>query len=192
MNTVPKGNREQAAPYTAEKKGLEDNFSALYTAGIDRVAELQKRTIDLAVAQNAELTEAWKKIVQKLPGAPGLFMLDLAKSAFETYADTRKSAIDMMVEQGHTLAEITKDNVTTASKASEGMVGAVQKSVERAAAMQKQVLDQTAAHTKVVLDTVKQQFGFAGWPAGAAVDSFHRGVDAVIEAQKDLLDIAVH
>jgi hypothetical protein len=144
------------------------------------------------VAQNAELTEAWKKIVQKLPGAPGLFMLDLAKSAFETYADTRKSAIDMMVEQGHTLAEITKDNVTTASKASEGMVGAVQKSVERAAAMQKQVLDQTAAHTKVVLDTVKQQFGFAGWPAGTAVDSFHRGVDAVIEAQKDLLDIAVH
>jgi hypothetical protein len=64
--------------------------------------------------------------------------------------------------------------------------------VERAAAVQKKVLDQTATQTKLVLDTVKQQFGFAGWPAGAAVDSIHRGVDAVIEAQKDLLDIAVH
>jgi hypothetical protein len=90
------------------------------------------------------------------------------------------------------MAEITRDNVTTVSKATENMTGMVQKSVERAAAMQKKSLDQTAAHTKLVLDTVKQQFGFAGWPAGTAVDSFHRGVDAVIEAQKDLLDIAVH
>ena len=192
MNTVPKANREPEAQYAAEKKGIEDNVSALYTAGIDRVAELQKRTIDLAVAQNAELTEAWKTIVQKIPGAPGLFMLDLAKSAFETYADTRKGTIDMMVEQGHAMAEITRDNVTTVSKATQNMTGMVQKSVERAAAMQKKSLDQTAAHTKLVLDTVKQQFGFAGWPAGTAVDSFHRGVDAVIEAQKDLLDIAVH
>lgn len=192
MSTIPRTNREPAASYAAETKGFEDNISALYTAGIDRVAEIQKRTIDLAVAQNAELTETWKKIVQKIPGAPGLFMLDLAKSAFESYADTKKGAIDMMVEHGHSLAGMAKDNVTAVSKASENMVGVVQKSVERAAAIQKKSLDQTAAHTKVVLDTIKQQSGFAGSPAVAAVDSFHRGVDAVIEAQKQLLDIAVH
>ena len=192
MNTTPKANREPVATYVAVAKGFEDNFSALYTAGIDRVAEAQKKTIDLAVAQNAELTETWKKIIQKIPGAPGLFMLDLAKNAFESYADTKKSAIDLMVEQGHSLAGVTKENVAAASKASQGIVDAVKQSVERAVAFQKKALDQTSTQTKVVLETVKQQSGVAGWPAGAAVDSFHRGVDAVIEAQKEMLEIAVH
>jgi hypothetical protein len=193
MTTIPRTNREPAAPYAAEIKGVDETLSALYTNGIDRVAEVQQRAIDLAVAQNAELTETWKKIVQKIPGVPGLFMLDLAKSAFESYAGSQKSAIDMMVEQGHSLAGMAKDNVTAVSKATENVVGLVQKSVERAAAIQKKALDQTAAHTKVVLDTIKQQSGIASSPAVAAVDSFNRGVDAVIEVQKELLDIvAVH
>src|ERR1035441_6916797 len=121
MNTIPKANREPAAPHAAEKKGFEDNFSTLFTTGIDRIADVQKRTIDVAVAQNAELTESWKKILQRLPGAPGLFLLDLAKTAFETYADTSKTVIDTMVEQGHAFTELTKDNLASASKASESM-----------------------------------------------------------------------
>ena len=192
MSPAPKANREPLAQAAAEKKGPGEYFTALYATGVERLAEVQKKSIDLAVAQNAELTDAWKKVVHKLPGAPGLFLLDLASSAFERYADTRKGAIDAMVEQSHALTELTRERTAEASKAIDGTVSFFQQSMESSVAMQKTALDHSAAHTKTVFDTVRQQFGFSGGSAEAAATSFHRGIDTVIDAQKELLDIAVH
>ncbi len=192
MSPTPRATREPAAQEAAEKKAFGEYFSALFLTGVERMAEVQKRGIDLAVAQNAEVTEAWKKMAQKTPWAPGLFLLDLANNAWERFADTRKVAIDVMVEQSRALADMTRERTAESGKANESATAYLQQAVERTVGIQKKALDHTAAHTKAVFDAFRSQFGFAGAPVDAAADSFHRGIDTVIDAQKELLDIAVH
>ncbi len=192
MSPTPKATREPAAQEIPEKKPFGEQFSTLFLNGVERMAEVERRGLDLAVAQNAEVTEAWKKIAQKTPWAAGLFLFDLANNMWERYADTRKAAIDAMVDQSRSLADMTRERSVQTVKANETTSAYVQQAVERSVGVQKKALDHTAAHTKAVFDAFQNQFGFAGAPADAAADSFHKGVDTVIDAQKDLLDIAVH
>ena len=190
MTTTKKSVREPVSAAAAEKTEVAETIATLYTKGVERLAEVQKKGIDLAVRQNAELLDACKKFAQVVPGAPGLFMLDLAANAFERYADTQKGAIDLVLEQSHALAGLVKERAASVSKATEGAAAIVQQTVEHSVAEQKKALDNSAAQTKAAFETAKQQFGLAGTPAEAAAESFQRGVDGLIEAQKELLDIA--
>src|ERR1039457_6607770 len=83
-----------------------DSMTELYTSGIERLAELQKKGLEIAVRHNAEVVSTWKKIAV---AAPGLLMFDLANTAFERFAETEKNAIDLMVEQTHTFAKLVKE-----------------------------------------------------------------------------------
>jgi hypothetical protein len=143
------------------------------------------------VAQYGDLTNLWKTAVQKLPGAPGVFLLEMTQATFERFAETRKSAIDLLVEQSNALTKIARERTAEADKSTEGAVSFMQQSMERSVSMQKKVLDFSAAQTKTVLDTVKKQFGVNGGPAEAVANSFHRGVETVIDAQKEMLDMAI-
>jgi len=174
----------------AEKTEIVDTITSLYTTGVERIAEVQKKGIDLAVKQNAELLDAWKKIAQAVPGAPGLFMLDLASNAFERYADTQKGAIDLVLEQSHALAELVKERATATAEAFAGAPGIVKQTVDQSVAAQKKALDYSAAQTKAAFVSAREQFGIKGTPAEAVADTFQRGVDSLIESQKELLDIA--
>ena len=66
----------------------------------------------------------------------------------------------------------------------------MQQTVEQSVEAQKKALDYSVAQTKAAFQTAKKQFGLTGTPAEAAADSFQRGVDSMIETQKELLDIA--
>jgi hypothetical protein len=57
-------------------------------------------------------------------------------------------------------------------------------------ATQKKALDNSVAQSKAAFETAKKQFGLTGTPVEAAAESFQRGVDSLIETQKELLDIA--
>ena len=61
--------------------------------------------------------------------------------------------------------------------------------IEQAVAAQKSALDYSAKQAKAVFQTAKQQLGYAGTPTAAGVDSMQRGMEVVVEAQKDLLDL---
>jgi len=191
MNPTGKSNRESFAQDVADKKSFTENITAAYAAGVERLAEVEKKSIDLAVAQNAELTEIWKTAIQKLPGAPGLAFLEMANTAFERFAETRKGAIDIVLEQSKAMTEIAQERTVDAGKTMEGAVSFLQQSMERSVTMQKKALDFSAAHAKVVFETAKKQFGVAGGPVEAVANSLHRGVETVIEAQKELLDMAI-
>ena len=179
-----------AAAAAADKTEIVDTIATLYTNGAERLAEVQKKGIDLAVKQNAELLDAWKKIAQAVPGATGLFMLDMASNVFERLADTQKGAIDLVLEQSHALASLVKERAASAAEAFDGAPEIVKQAVDQSVAAQKKALDYSAAQTKAAFDSAKQQFGIAGTPAEAAAESFQRGVDSLIESQKELLDIA--
>ncbi len=169
-----------------EKPDLIETMTKLYTTGIERVAEFQKKGLEVALQHNAELVKTWKKHAE---AAPGLFALEAATTAFERYADFRKSTIDMVVEQTRTLAGLVKEREAKATEFAEEGKAKTQEAINHAVAAQKTALDFSVKQTKAALETVKQQFGYAGTPAGAAADSMQRGMEVVVEAQKDFLDV---
>ncbi len=190
MSTTQKTTNQTMSAAAAEKTEVAETIATLYANGVERLAEVQKKGIDLAVKQNAEMLDAWKKIARVFPGAPGLVMLDLVSSSLDRYADTQKGAIDLVLEQSHALASLVKERANSTAAATEGAGAIVQRTVEQAVAAQKKALDNSVAQTKAAFETAKRQFGLTGTPVEAAAESFQRGVDSLIETQKELLDIA--
>ena len=172
----------------AEKVDIVETITELYTSGVERLAEIEKKSLEIAVQHNAELAGAWKKLTF---GAPASMMLDLATNAFERFAETQKGAIDLVVEQAHTFSNTVKQRGIKATDTLEEGKKRAKEAIEHSVAAQKTALDYTAKQAKAVLETTKNQFGYSGTPAGIAADSMQRGVDVVVEAQKELLDALV-
>lgn len=191
MSTTQRFHRDPAAPETAEKFEFGEEFLTLFTAGMGRIAELQKKTIEIAAQQNAEIIGVWKKAVEKLPGKPGLPVLEAAVGGFERYAEAQKDAIDLVVEQSQAFGNLMKERTAAVKKVNDGAVEFVKKSVERAVATQKKMLDHGAAQVKAAMEAAGKQPGYEGSPAEAAADSIQRGVNAIVDAQKELMDMAV-
>src|SRR6266568_7556480 len=116
----------------AEKADILENIAKFYTNGIERLAEVQKKAVDLAAQQNLELINTWKKQTAGLSAVPGIFLLDLAASAFDHYAEAQKGAIELLIEQSHVVADMVKERNVTVAKAVEGGVTMVQETIERA------------------------------------------------------------
>ena len=169
----------------AEKVDFVETMTELYMSGIERLAEIEKKGLEITVLHNAEVASAWRKLTF---GAPALSMLDLATNAFERYAETQKGAIDLIVEQTHALAKKVKERDLKATGTIEEAKIRAKEAIEHSVAAQKTVLDYTAKQTKAVMETAKQQLGYSGTPAGVAADSMQRGLDVAVEAHKELLD----
>ncbi|HEX4065073.1 MAG TPA: hypothetical protein VHZ09_03540 [Acidobacteriaceae bacterium] len=190
MSTTQRVHRDPAAPEPPAKVDPTE-MMALFTSGVKRMAEVQKKGIEIAVQQNTELVDLWRKTVEKLPGAPGLFMLELGSSGFGRYAEIQKAAIDLVVEQSHAFANLLKERTAAATQVTEDADNFRKRSVERVVALQKKVLEQSAAQAKAVVEKSYEQFGIEGSAAKTATDSIQHGVDAIVDAQKELLDMAV-
>jgi hypothetical protein len=181
--------KETKGPVTVPepvKVDVIESMTELYTNGIERLAEVQKKGLEIAVKHNAEVAGAWKKFA--LP-VPGVLMLDLANTAFERFADTQKGAIDLMVEQTRTFSKLVKERKFKATETMEQGKKSAKEAIEHSVAAQKTALDYTTKQTKAAFETAKQQLGYAGTPVGTAADSMERGMDIVLEAHKELLDL---
>lgn len=183
--------KEAKGPVTAAeavKADAIDSMTELYTNGIERLAEMQKKGLEIAVRHNAEVVSTWKKFA--LP-VPGVLMLDLATTAFERFAETEKGAIDLVVEQTRTFAKVVKERKAETTDTVEEGKKTAKAAIEQSIAAQKTALDYTARQAKAAFATAKQQL--AGTPVATAADSMERGMDIVVDAQKELLDlVAVH
>lgn len=186
MKATEKGPEGSVTAAAGETPDFVGTAVGVYTAGVERLAAAQKKAIDLALEQNAEMVTIWKK---QAAAAPGVFMLDLAATAFDRVAETHKGMIDLMLEQTHTLADLVKERKLKAGKVVEDGVARAQEVVDQSVAAQKTVLDFTTRQTKAAFETAKKQFGGEGTPAGAAADSVQRGIEVVADAQKQLLDV---
>lgn len=194
MSPLPKPAGREAVmeePREVAKEAAEvrDTFVTLFIHGVDRLAEVQKRTIDLAVQQNAEMVEIYKKFGLKVPGAERVPLVDVANTVFERYAETQKHAIDVAVEQSHAWVKAVKERTTVVNKAAESAVNLTNQVVERSIAAQKKVVENTVAQTKAAMEATRHQMGFSGEQADAVANSFQKGVDSFVEAQKEMLDL---
>jgi hypothetical protein len=122
------------------------DFASLFIKGVERAAELQKKSLDDAARQNAEAIAVCKKAPQAVRAVPGVF--DLAGQAFEKYIDAQKSVIDHIVQQTAALVESAKDSGNSAQKVAADFTKTIQQSIERAVEVQKKALDLAAQETK--------------------------------------------
>lgn len=189
MSTAQRVREPVGAP-EKEKSDWTESVLKAFSLGVGRLADVQKKSIDFAVQQNTEMSELWKKAMQKVPGAPGLFLLELQANGLERYADMQKATIDMAVEQSRAFTDLARERTATATKVNEEVDTFAKKSMERVVAMQKKALDQSAAQAREVVESSTRQFGKDS-PVEAAADSMQRGVDAIVDAQKELLDMAI-
>jgi hypothetical protein len=118
------------------------DFASLFIKGVERAAELQKKSLDDAVRQNAEAIAACKKTPQAVRAVPGV--LDLAGQAFAGYIETQKSVIDHIAQQTAALVESAKDGGNPAQKVAADFTKTMQQSIERAVEVQKKALDLAA------------------------------------------------
>lgn len=185
MSTTRKSTKSAAG--AAEKNEVVETFIPLYTKNVERLAELQKKSLEIAAEQNAEFIGACKKAFSVVPEAPGLFLFDVIGQTFERFVETQKGAIDLAVEQSHAVAGLAKERGASASKVADGVTALFKQSVEQSVAAQKKTLDYYAEQYKAACETTKKQFRIANNPAA---DAFQSGIDALIETQKTMLDIA--
>jgi len=181
---------KKAAPAAAAKPEFVDAITPLVLGSVERVAELQKKTLDLAAEQTAEFIGAWKKAFTYSPVTPPAFVFDIASQAVQTAIDTQKSAIDLVVEQTKSAGDIAKVRAGAYSQIVDGVTATIKKSVERSVEAQKKVLEFASEQNSAAFAAAKKQLGAAAEPATVIVDTFQRGAEAVIEAQKSILNIA--
>lgn len=169
-----------------EKPEVAETFLPLYKKNVERVAELHKKALEIAADQTAEVMDAWKKVFHFVPNTPGLFMFDLFGQTFDRFVETEKGMIDLAIEQGEALFNIAKDRSLSAEKIVDSTTQVFQQTVDHSVALHKETLDHFAEQQKKAYESAKKQFKFM--TPGA--EAFETGIDALIETQKTLLDIA--
>jgi hypothetical protein len=184
MSTTRKSPKSAAG--AAKNNDVVENFIPLYTKNVERLAELQKKSLEIASEQNAELIDACKKAARFIPENPGLFLFDLVGQSFERFVETQKGAIDLAVEQSHVVAGLAKERGNSAVKVAEGVTALFKQSVEYSVATQKKALDYYSEQHKSACQAAKKQIRIADNPAA---DAFQNGIDALIQTQKTMLDI---
>jgi hypothetical protein len=186
MSTPKKSTKSVNANGAAKKNEVVEAFIPLYTKNVERLAELQKQSLDTAAEQNAELIAACKKAFPFIPDTPGLFLFDLVGQSFNRFVETQKGAIDLAVQQSHVVAGIAKERGASATKVAEGVTELFKQSVEYSVATQKKALDYYSDQHKAACETAKKQFHI---PSNPAADAFQSGIDTLIQTQKTMLDL---
>jgi hypothetical protein len=183
--------KRDAAPESPDKdREIRDKFATLYTGSVERMAEIQKRSIDLAMQQNKEALKLWKQLTEKLPWTPQLKGFEEAASTLERFAGTQKTALDLMVEQTRAFVEMVRERAAAAEKTTDSVLNFAKESFDRSVDAQKKTADAAVNETKSAIESAREQFDF---PGGAAVaESIQHGVDAIVEAQKELLETVSH
>lgn len=163
-----------------------ETFLPLYKKNVERVAELHKKALEVAADQTAEVMEAWKKMFDVVPNTPGLFLFDLFGQTFDRFIETEKGMIDLAIEQSESLFSVAKDRGLSAEKIVDSATSIFQQTVDHSVALHKKTLDHFAEQQKKAYESAKKQFRFM--TPGA--EAFESGIDALIETQKVMLDIA--
>ena len=171
---------------TTAKSEVNDVFAPFYVNTVNRVAELQKSSLDAVAEQTTEFVAAWKKAASYFPVPTPTFFFDIFGQAVQTAVETQKSAIDIAVEQTEAVAKITKQRAEAYAEIAETATEAFKTTVSRSVEAQKKVLEFAAQQNKAVWEATKKQIG--NGPAAAFADTFERGTHTVIEAQKSILD----
>lgn len=154
------------------------------------MAEIQKRSIDVALQQSKETFGLWKQLAEKLPWAPQLKGLEDTAETLERLAGTQKTALDLMVENTRAYVELVKERTAAIEKTTDTVLNFAKESFDRSIDAQKKTADAAVNETRSAFENAREHFDFPG--SAAVAQSIQHGVDAMVEAQKELLETVSH
>ena len=184
MTTTRKSNRSSRP--AAQSAAAAAAFVPMYSKSVERLADLQKKSLEAAAEQNAEIVETCKKALPFVPEGPATFLFDVIGQASERYVETQKEVIDLAVEQSSTVIGLAEERGALVAKFADGATAMVQQTVDYSVATQKKNIEFCAAQQKAAYETTKKQFRVSN----PFADAFQSGVDLLLETQKSVLDIA--
>ena len=132
-----------------EKSTPPTDFTNLFMKGVEQAADLQKKSLEAALAQNAEAHAAYKKGTASMQSMPDVF--ELAGKALEGYVEAQKTVIDQIVQQTAALVEGAKSSGASAQKVAETFTKNIEQSIERTVEAQKKALELAASQAKSAL-----------------------------------------
>ncbi len=153
-------------------------YAALLNKGWERVFELSKTSLELAVEQNAEVLASYKKSLR----VSGFFLLHLASQTLEGYVMLQAGLLGLTV--GHLFIEAAQEN-SHDSKAKAGIATLLLKTVDRTIAVQKSILALSAKQTKAV----SEQPCVNGAPVEMVEDIVQLRSDTLLA--KEIVDLVV-
>ena len=117
MTTTTKSSKDAYKGVFAFARGeFADTYLPLYEKGVEQLAELQKKSLEVVARQNTEWTGALKKALRFVPDSPAAFWIDAAGRTFEKYVDLQKEFIEHVVEQSHAVADFNREYSEPAPK----------------------------------------------------------------------------
>lgn len=186
-NTSKSSKKVRSAKEFNPAREVAETLTPVYLQGFQRVAALQKKSLDVAAEHSGEWIAVCKKAFSYVPVATPTFFFDLAEQVVENVVETQKNVIDLFVEQSEAVATTVNERTEAYNKVAEGVVAAVQASVVRSVEAQQKALSFVAEQSSAFYKNAKNQLG--GEPMAAAVDTVERGTTAILEAQKSLIDV---
>jgi hypothetical protein len=136
---------------TEVKSTAPADFTNLFLKGVEQAAELQKKSLEAALQQNAEAIATYKKGAQSASTSTLPSVFDLAGKALESYIEAQKSVIDQLVQQTTALVESTKGSSVSAQKVAETFTKNIEQSIERTVEVQKKALELAVQQAKASL-----------------------------------------
>lgn len=184
---------KHASAEASERTGMFDEstttaFTALLHRNVERLANLQKATLDTLSHQSADVADTMRKFVESGPAAPVAGMLDVAERGIEGWVATQKQMLDLAVEQSAQTLESTRKRGGLSSQSATVMSEFVQQTTEKAVAAQKTMLDFAAKQNKAVAEAFRSQAGVKGSPVAEVAESVEHGVATFIDLQKEFID----
>ena len=163
-------------------------LTPIYLKGVQRAADLQQKSLDVAAEQASDWIAVYKKAFGYFPVAAPTFFFDLAEQVVEGVVDTQKNVIDLFVEQSEAVASTVDERAEAYNKVAEGVAAAVQAAVVRSVEAQQKALSFAAEQSSAFYKNAKNQFGVE--PVAAVVDTVEHGTKAILETQRLLIDVA--
>src|SRR5579862_7411085 len=167
------------------KPDVIERFIPLFAKNVQRIAEVQKKSLEIAAEQNAEFVETCKKAFDFAPETPGLFFFDLFGQACERAIETEKGMIEFAVEQSKAVSEIAKERAGSLAKVAESVSGLVQESIEQSVKAQKKAIEFCAEQGKTAYETGKKLR-----ISNPFAEAIQVGFDELAETEKVVLDVA--
>jgi hypothetical protein len=184
--TPPEPPRENATP-----EAPFFGFAALMHRSVERLAEMQKLTLDVATRNTSDAIQVIKKATNIAANPPMVSLFDLVDQGVLKMAEAQKGVIDLTVQQSARVLEIARIRSDSASRYAGTAGDLLNATTDTVTSAQKILLDFAAEQNKAVANTIKQQAVVAGSaPAVAAVETYQRNMDMVIQTQKEMVQAA--
>jgi hypothetical protein len=129
---------------TGEATYLPAAYATSLNKGLERLFEVSKTSLELAVEHNAAVLVSYKKALT----TPGFFLFGLANRVLEDYVMLLKGLLDLAIV--HPVIEADQKDSHDTSKAKAEITDQILQSVDRMIAAQKSTLSLTAKKTKAV------------------------------------------